>query len=346
MRRQLFILLIALMVLAGSVVTVGATIHQRDADLRGYVDPVQTADLPYRQPLLGVNAELTQYSASALTQQLDLMRQAHITWVRQFFRWDEIEPQPGVYQWDQWDAIVQPFTANTDLKLVAVLMNAPAWTHEVDNPTAPPTDPADFAAFARAFAERYGATIDVYQIWDEPNLREAWGGADPRPADYLALLSDAYSAIHGADSSATVIAAGLAPTTETGPANLSDIDYLNDLYALGAAPYMDAVGAKPFGFDRSPDDRTVRADTLDFSRLVALREVMTEHGDGAKALWLSSWGWNSLPADWSGAPSIWGSVSRRSAGQLHAGGAGSHRPRNALCRWRDPLSLAAGRLDG
>ena len=127
MRRQLFILLIALMVLAGSVVTAGATLRQRDDDLRGYVDPAQTADLPYRQPLLGVNAELTQYDASALAQQLDLMRQAHITWVRQFFRWDEIEPQPGVYQWDQWDAIVQPFAADADLKLVAVLMNSPAW---------------------------------------------------------------------------------------------------------------------------------------------------------------------------------------------------------------------------
>ncbi len=197
-----------------------------------------------------------------------------------------------------------------NLKLVAVLVNSPAWarTSEADSPTAPPRDPADFAAFASAFAERYGSTIDDYQVWDEPNLTDAWGGAEPQPADYLALLSAAYSAIHGADDSATVIAAGLAPTTETGPKNLSDIRYLSDLYALGASPYMDAVAAKPFGFDTPPNDRTVRDDTLNFSRLVALREIMTQHGDGAKALWLSSWGWNSLPADWSGAPSIWGSV--------------------------------------
>ena len=308
MRRQLVIFLITLIVLAGSVVATGATVRQRDDNLRGYVDPVQTADLPYRQPTLGVNAELTQYSASALTQQLDLMRQAHITWVRQFFRWDDIEPLAGVYAWDQWDAVVQVFADDPDLKLVAVLMNSPAWARDGENVTTPPRDPADFAAFARAFAERYGSTIDFYQIWDEPNLSEAWGGADPRPTDYLALLSAGYSAIHGADSGATVIAAALAPTTETGPRNLSDIDYLNDLYALGAADVMDATAAKPFGFNLSPDDRTVRADTLNFSRLVALREVMTEHGDDAKALWLSSWGWNSLPADWSGAPSIWGSV--------------------------------------
>ena len=28
----------------------------------------------------------------------------------------------------------------------------------------------------------------------------------------------------------------------------------------------------------------------------------------AKALWASNWGWNSLPDNWTGAPSIWGSV--------------------------------------
>ncbi|MEO8394329.1 MAG: O-antigen ligase family protein, partial [Chloroflexota bacterium] len=64
----------------------------------------------------------------------------------------------------------------------------------------------------------------------------------------------------------------------------------------------------PYGFNTPPDNRTVREDTLNFSRIVALREIMVQHGDGAKALWASAWGWNSLPADWSGTPSIWGGV--------------------------------------
>ncbi len=309
MKRQLLILVIALVVLAGSLVTAGATLHDRDFDLRGYVDATQNSDLPYYIPQLGVNAELTQYDPAQLTHQLDLMRQAQITWVRQFFRWDQIEPHPGVFQWDRWDAIVQPFAGDPQLKLVAVLVNSPEWARDpAKSVTAPPTDPAAFAAFAGAFAQRYGATIDFYQIWDEPNLSAAWSG-EPRPVDYLALLQAAYGAIHGADSGATVIAAGLAPTTETGPANLSDILYLQDLYALGAAPYMDAVAAKPYGFNTSPDDPTVRDDTLNFSRMVALREVMVQHGDGAKALWASAWGWNSLPDNWQGEPSIWGEVS-------------------------------------
>lgn len=311
MSRQFLIFVITLVLLAGSLVTAGATLRDRDETLRGYVDATRNANLPYRQPRPGVNVELTQYTAAALPHQLELLRAAHVTWVRQFFRWDEIEPEPGVFAWARWDAIVQPFADMTDLKLVAVLDNTPVWARDpaASSASAPPTDPAAFAAFARAFAQRYGITIDIYQLWDEPNLTAAWGGLPPRPADYLALLRAGYDAIHGADANATVIAAALAPTTESGPENVSDLRYLSDLYMLGSAPYMDAVAAKPYGFDFSPDDRTVRADTLNFSRLVALREIMVQHGDGKKALWASATGWNSLPDGWSGSPSIWGSVS-------------------------------------
>ncbi len=311
MSRQFFIFVITLAVLAGSLVTAGMTLRDRDENLRGYVDATQDANLPYRIPRLGVNAELTQYSPEQLAHQLDLMRQAHITWVRQFFRWDQIEPQQGIHQWDQSDAIIKPFTDNPDLKLIAVLIDSPSWARDpkiAKAITAPPTDPATFASFAHAFADRYGSTIDEYQVWDEPNLANAWGSIDPHPAQYLALLSTSYSAIHSADTTATVIAAALAPTTEQGPVNISDIRYLSDLYALGAAPYMDAVAAKPYGFNTSPDDRTIRDDTLNFSRIVALREIMIQHGDGAKALWASAWGWNNLPDNWTGSPSIWGSV--------------------------------------
>lgn len=312
MKRQYLILIVTLAVLSGSLVTARATARERDEQLRGYADATQTADLPYWIPRLGVNAELTQYTPDELAQQLDMMRAAHMTWVRQFARWDEIEPSPGEYDWSQWDTIVEAFADDSNLQLVAVLMNSPTWARESQpdaTNTAPPDDPAAFADFARTFTERYGATIDHYQIWDEPNLDDAWGGFDPRPADYAALLHEAYTSIHGADAGAMVIAAALAPTTEQRGDNISDLLYLRDLYALGAKDFADAFAAKPYGFDSSPEDRTVEDDTLNFSRIVALREEMVSNGDGATPLWASNWGWNSLPDDWNGDPSIWGSVS-------------------------------------
>ncbi len=308
--RRYILFFFALMSLAGSLVAVFASIQQRDIMLRGYVDPTRDHSLPFWQPRLGVNAELTQYTPDLLAEQLNLMQQAHITWVRQFFRWDEIAPQPGIYDWRQWDQVVSAFENQPEMGLVAVLVNTPSWARETgnENATAPPESIEDFAQFTRLFATRYGNVIDHYQIWDEPNLTAAWGNKPPRPSQYVALLQVAYEAIHNADPSATVIAAALAPTTERGPQNISDVLYLRDLYALGAKAYMDAVGAKPYGFDAPPDDRTVNEEILNFSRLILLREQMLMHDDGQKAIWASHWGWNSLPEDWIGKPSIWGSV--------------------------------------
>ncbi len=309
--RSWITLVITLFALSGSVITALATTDQRNTQLRGYVDPTKNADLPFRVPRLGVNVELTQYDDAELAENLTMMQAGGVVWVRQFFYWDDIEPARGEQDWTEADRIVEAIAQARGLRLVAVLMNAPAWASGDDDPTTPPADPADFAAFAAAFAERYGATVDQYQVWDEPNLREAWGMENPRAPQYAALLSAAYSVIHSNDPSATVLAAALAPTTETGPLNISDWRYLDDLYALGLADFSDAIAAKPYGFDSTPDDRTVREDVLNFSRIVALREVMVRHGDGTTPLWASNWGWNNLRVDWDGDESIWGQVDER-----------------------------------
>lgn len=310
-RRQFFIFVCSMLALSGAVVGTLASVQHRNTNLNGYVDPTRTQDLPFRLPRLGVNADLTQYSQDELSTHLELMRRANIFWVRQIFDWENIEPSAGNFQWGKWDDIVATVDLQSDLEMVAVLTRSPSWSRVDRNAdsTAPPDVPDTFAQFAKAFAARYGDYIDYYQIWDEPNIEIGWGGKPPRTADYAALLQAGYRAIHSTDPDAVVIAAALAPTIETGPQNISDIIYLRELYTLGLREFSDGVAAKPYGFNDSPNDRRVSRNHLNFSRIVALREVMTDYGDGQTALWASSWGWNNLPNDWSGSPSIWGSVS-------------------------------------
>src|SRR5690554_6489699 len=114
MIRQILILLVALAAMAGSLVAAWATAAARDADLRGYVDATRGPNLPYRLPRLGVNAELTQYAPSELDAQLDRMDAASMAWVRQVFPWDRIEPEPGVFDWTAWDAIVEAVAEHPD----------------------------------------------------------------------------------------------------------------------------------------------------------------------------------------------------------------------------------------
>ena len=122
--------------------------------------------------------------------------------------------------------------------------------------------------------------IDYYQVWDEPNLADAWGGLDPRPAEYTALLSTARAAILSADPAATIVAAALAPTTETAGRNISDIRYLEALYALGAGELMDVVAGKPYGFSSPPLDRQGRRVGPEL-----FADYRAARGNGSKRRW-------------------------------------------------------------
>ena len=263
--------------------------------------PISDADVPP----LGVNVALDAYDEQELTSVLTTISDGGFVWVRQTFRWSEIRAKgaSGTYDWSDADRVVHAVSQHPRLRLVAVLD---------DEPAMPPEDTAAFAVFARAFAERYGDWVDHYQIWDEPNLAAGWRGAGVNPAGYANLLARSAEAIRIADPQARILLAGLAPTTETGPQNLSEPRFLERLYEAGAAPFFDIVAAKPYGFDTGPGDRRVDESVLNVSRVILLREVMARHGDADKAIWASHWGWNALPAGWTGAPSIWGQTDAES----------------------------------
>lgn len=312
--RKIIVPLASILLVIGSLVATLGTIQVRDYELRGYVNPTTSQELPFAIDKPGVNVELLQYDSADLRSHLARIESAGFRWIRQFAYWDEIEREQGDLVWTAWDQLALALQDFPQLEPLVVLMNSPAWAREerragIPSNTGPPQDLTRFAAFAGAFAERFGGVVDYYQIWDEPNLADAWGAMDPRPAEYVALLETARDAILRSDHSATIVAAGLAPTTETAGRNISDIRYLEALYAQGARELMDVVVGKPYGFSMSPLDRRVDESRLNFSRLIALREVMVRHGDARKPLWASNYGWNSLPSDWPGEPSIWGDVS-------------------------------------
>lgn len=278
MRRALFIA--SLLALLASLTGLAAVLHQRSVQTFGAVDGLPDPALaPRPAQLRAVNVELLQYDDAQLARALEQLR--GFGWLRQTFNLSRPD-------WAQWERIVAAARAG-EFQLIAVL----------GAPPPAPTSAADFAERVALFAARFGDRIDAYQILDEPNLMSSWGRA-PSAAEYAALLPAAYAALKRADPTATVIAAALAPTVETGPDNLSDLLYLQQLYDLGADEYFDAAAGKPYGFYTGPDDRQTDPQLLNFSRFTLLRAVMVRNGDGHKLLWGGNFGWNTR------SDSLWG----------------------------------------
>ena len=258
----------------------------------------------------GVNADLTTQDDAALSETLARLAQLGLTTVRQRFDWNQIEPTAGQFTWDAYDRIVAAANAG-GIELLAVLDGSPAWARaaaDSANPLAPPQERADFGRFAARVAARYAGKIHIYQVWDEPNIAPHWGARLIDPAGYAGLLREGYTQIKAVDPTNLVLTASLAPTLETGGANLSDITFLDQLLAAGAAGWFDAVAASPYGFDQAPEAAPA-PDRLNYRRVELLRAALARQGLSDIPLWAVAVGWYAPPPGWTGQPAPWPSVS-------------------------------------
>ena len=246
----------------------------------------ESADKSY-----GVTVDLSAMSRSEQDEVLTRMQDLGLAWVRQRFVWSEIESSRGEYDWARWDEVVAA-THDHGLALIAVLDTTPDWANPVGvSSSGPPQELNDFGRFAGEFAGRYKGRIQAYQIWDEPNLSAHWGERFVEPAAYARLLREAAVNIRRVDTQGLILTAALAPTTETGPLNLSDVEFLSQLYAANGARWFDVVAAEPYGFTLPPGE-TANSGVLNFARVNLLRQVMVANGDADKAIWLTSFGWS------------------------------------------------------
>ncbi|HUG13808.1 MAG TPA: cellulase family glycosylhydrolase [Thermomicrobiales bacterium] len=265
---------------------------------------------------MGVNTFLHEEPDDAVVvRTLDMIQAGGFGHIRQMFGWFEIEPQPGVFvypdgqsSWAKFDRIVE-LAEERGIEIVARLEKPPAWARagqpnpELDGP---PDELADYAHFVEQVVSRYRGRITYVQLWNEPNLAGEWGGKPIDPAGYVELLQAGYEAAKRADPDVTVLLAGLAPTEQTGPHNLSDLLFLQGVYDAGGAAYFDIATVMVYGYGFSPADRRVSFERNNFSRPIQTREIMERNGDADTPIWAVEYGWVALPDDWTGNPSPWG----------------------------------------
>ncbi len=271
-------------------------------------------------PAIGANTFLHREADPAkVERELELLARAGIGIIRQEILWVEIEPlvkgehidTHGADAWAKYDRIVN-LANHFGIEILARLDRPPAWATPGFDPQdntsiqMPPADFTDFADFAATVAARYRGQVKYFQIWNEPNLFGEWGGRPPDPAAYLDMLREVGAAVRAANPDAVIVLAGLAPTIETGPDNLSDLLFLDRLYQLGAKGAFDVASSMSYGLFTGPRDPRIEAARTNFPRAVLWREIMQAHGDTGTPIWASEYGWMSLPPGWQGDQGIWG----------------------------------------
>lgn len=240
---------------------------------------------------------------------------------------DRRSPDQVRSSWEKYDFIVAE-AQRLGLEVIVRIDRAPRWARPNDdadprfqagllenaNSTGPPENYADYADFVAAVAARYRGQVRFIQIWNEPNLAYEWSWRLPEPERFVELLRLAATAARAANPEVVILFPSLSPTDGKEPriAPMSELEYLDRVYRAGGAPYFDIMSAQAYGLGQPPDENRYirlrwRPDTpfrdldrpidtrIDVSRVVLLREVMEQHGDGGKAIWVSEFGYNSAP---------------------------------------------------
>lgn len=111
---------------------------------------------------------------------------------------------PAAYDWSQYDPLMAAAAARGWPVLVTISSPVPKWAtkYKLDNLTRP--NPVAFGDFVTAVGRKYGAQVNLWSIWNEPNqpqfLRPQYanGGKPQSPAMYRKLFQAATAGLHRA----------------------------------------------------------------------------------------------------------------------------------------------------
>jgi len=135
---------------------------------------------------------------------------------------DGADPSSPGYFWGALDAAVARVRAARMKVTLTVTGPGPLWTSSSPSRRRPAyrPRPSAYAAFATAVALRYGADVDRYLLWNEPNIA-VWLYPQARcsrgrctavsPHLYRGLVRAAYPAVRAADPGAQVVIGTLSP---------------------------------------------------------------------------------------------------------------------------------------
>lgn len=240
-------------------------------------------------------------SARQINAQLNALRRTGVTLARTDAFWEAAEPQPPVagvhrYHW-AFDDLIARSLATHRLRWVAIIDYSAPWAQSSPGKDhSPPRYPAAYAAYAGAFAARYGPggsfwtahphlpaePVETYEIWNEPDNPEFWTSSSGA-ARYVELYLQARAAVTAADPSARVIVGGLTNPRVYLPAMLAARPDLRG--------HLDGVAIHPYG----PGPRAVLAN------VATARATLDSLGMGSVPLYVTEFGWTTSPPgaqDW------------------------------------------------
>ena len=132
--------------------------------------------------------------------------------------------------------------------------------------------------------------MHTWEIWNEENSTGFWQ-PEPNARDYTILLRYTVNAIRAVDTHAFIVSGGLAAVS-TRDGDISQIDFLRQVSALGGNKMVNAIGYHPYTYPLLPSLVTsfgTAWDRIDRAP-VSLHSVLVHYGTPNLPFWLTEYG--------------------------------------------------------
>jgi hypothetical protein len=257
------------------------------------------AQPPPGSPSFGININRLfndgTYSVPEANAQLQALESTGVKVARSDALWERAEPAPPVAGAHHYDWLVNDFIATLlalhGIQWLPIIDYSAYWDESAPGyDHSGPASLTDYAAYAAAFAARYGVggsfwathptltpqPVTTYEIWNEPDGAGFWLPG-PQPDRYADLYLAARAAIDSVQPAARVIVGGLTQPTTFLPAMVADRPQLRG--------HIDGVGIHPYA---KPDAMVakIRAD----------RATLVSLGMPTVPLYVTEFGWGTMPS--------------------------------------------------
>jgi Cellulase (glycosyl hydrolase family 5) len=235
------------------------------------------------------------WTPAQITTQLAALAATGATVARADALWEATEPEPPTgghhhYDW-LYDDLIAADLATDKLRWLPELDYTAPWAQSVSGQDhSPPRSDADYAAYAQAFAARYGAggsfwrahpelpaePVTAIEIWNEPDNAEFWYPT-PSAGAYAAMYQLARQAIDKVDPQMRVVIGGLVNPQTFLPAMVAADP--------GLTGHIDGVAIHPYG----------ATPALVFTRVSNARHALDQLHMPDVPLYVTEFGWSVSP---------------------------------------------------
>ena len=161
-----------------------------------------------------------------------------VRWILHTFRWSDIEPEQGEWDFLVYDALVDR-NKEAGIKIIGLLAYDNWWIHEGFNGPRyiSPQRLPDFLNYVRKTVEHFRGRVDAWCIWNEPNAN-SWRGTDE---EFIELSRQTADAVREVDSE-VILLGGAFNRNVTGLPE----KFIRKLFESGAMDKADAVAFHPY----------------------------------------------------------------------------------------------------